>query len=305
MSSITLSYLIATKNKLPYLKRGLEKVIIQKKQDEEILIADGGSTDGTREYLESLKAQGKIDYFISEPDFGLAHALNKLIIIANGTLLKYLSDDDVFDFSIINECKRFMLEHPEIDLINTEGGSLNDPSRTQREHDPLQIVRTLDYSEKYKKWQNDHIPFYFCDLGVLFRRSSIPVVGGWNPSFPGPDIEFSLRVSAGKVNIAWFTGYSYVNISNPQSVSMVFMKKTKKLTDKLNKFYFDKNPELFIINKLRILKNKIISNFKLGKRKSHTEFDIQWSILAEISEKWIEIKNNQKKSEFIWKKDKN
>ena len=70
MPSITLSYLIVTKNKLPYLESSLEKVIDQKKPDEEILVADGGSTDGTKEYLAELKAQNKIDYFISEKDFG-------------------------------------------------------------------------------------------------------------------------------------------------------------------------------------------------------------------------------------------
>ena len=83
------------------------------------------------------------------------------------------------------------------------------------------------------------------------------------------------------------------------------MKKTKKLTDKLNKFYFDKNPELFIINKLRILKNKFRDNSIFKSKLPHIEFDTQLPELIKISEKWIEIKNNQKKSEFIWKKDKN
>ena len=93
-----LSYIIATKNKLPYLKMGLEKLIANKKPDEEILVADGASTDGTKEYLERLRRDGKIEDFISEPDYGLAHALNKLVLRSNGELLKYLSDDDVFDY---------------------------------------------------------------------------------------------------------------------------------------------------------------------------------------------------------------
>src|SRR3989344_129829 len=300
MPSITLSYLIVTKNKLPYLESSLEKVIDRKKPDEEILVADGGSTDGTKEYLAELKAQNKIDYFISEPDFGLAHALNKLIITAQGTLLKYLSDDDAFDFRVIESCKAFMLAHKEIDLINTEGGSLNDPSRMIGQDDPLQIVRTLNYLDNYNKWQNTHTPFYFCDLGVIFRHASIPIVGGWNPSFPGPDIEFSLRVSAGKANIAWHTGYSYINISNPQSVSIVYMKKTKRLTDKLNKFYFNKNPKSYIYDRLEVLKNKLRNNPRTKNKQRTVEFSVQWPTLVEISEKWMGIKNNQKNPEFIW-----
>ncbi len=298
--TITLSYIIATKNKLPYLKAGLEKLIAQKKPDEEILVADGASTDGTAEYLAELKAAGKIEYFVSEKDFGLAHALNKLVLASNATLLKYLTDDDAFDYATIRKCREFMLAHLEIDLVNTEGGSLNDPSRTIAQDDPLQIVRALTYKQPYRKWQEDHTPFYFCDLGIMFRRSSLPVIGFWNVLFPGPDIEFSLRTSKGRVNIAWYTGYSYVNISNPQSVSMVFMRKTKKLRERLTKFYFDRNPDSFMIERLKALRNKLRRGLK--RADAAMPFQEQWPQLVRIAEQWLELKNKQGRPEFLWKR---
>jgi hypothetical protein len=223
--------------------------------------------------------------------------------MANGTLLKYLSDDDAFDYEAIAACKTFMLEHDEIDLINTEGGSLHNASRALRERNPLKVIRALNYVESYKRWQNDHKPFNFCDLGVMFRKSSLPIVGFWNPLFPGPDIEFSLRVSSGQVNIAWYTGYSYVNISNPQSVSLVYMKKIKNETDRLNKFYLNKNPDLFIVEKLKVLRNKLRSWFLFGNKTKlpPAEFQTQWPNLAAIAEKWLEIKNKERKPEFLWK----
>lgn len=300
---ISLSYIIATKNKLPYLKQGLEKLIAQKKDDEEILIADGASTDGTKEYLEKLKEDGKIDYFISESDSGLAHALNKLVLISNGILIKYLSDDDTFDYKTINLCKTFMLENTYIDLLNTEGGSLNNPSRISKEKDPLEIVRSLNYIDDYKKWQDTHKAFYFCDLGVIFRRSSLPVVGFWSPLFPGPDVEFSLRVSTGKVNIAWYSGYSYVNISNPQSVSIVHMKKTKSLTDRLSKFYLNKNPDSFFIEKIKIIKNKLKKIFSKKYKQIPIEFQTHWPKLVIVAEHWLEIKNKEKELKFLWNKE--
>ena len=79
-----LSYIIATKNKLPYLKIALEKLIANKKEGEEILVADGASTDGTKEYIEELERAGKIDFYISEPDYAESHALNKLFLKAQG-----------------------------------------------------------------------------------------------------------------------------------------------------------------------------------------------------------------------------
>jgi len=297
-----LSYIIATKNKLPYLKMGLEKLIANKKPDEEILVADGASTDGTKEYLERLRRDGKIEDFISEPDYGLAHALNKLVLRSNGELLKYLSDDDVFDYKTIAICKKFMLEHPEIDLVNTEGGSLNNPSKMLREKDPLHIVRSLNYVNEFKKWQIDHKPFYFCDLGILFRKSSLPVIGLWSALFPGPDIELSLRTSAGKVKIAWYTGYSYVNISNPKSVSVVFMERTKNLTDRLSKFYLGKNPESIFIVRIKILKNKLKIFFSPKEKQTPMNFQKEWPHITKVAEEWVNIKNSQAKTEFLWNK---
>jgi len=299
MNKITLSYILATRNKLPYLKGTLEKILANKTDSDEILIADGDSNDGTKEYLKNLKNEGKIDYYVSEKDAGLAHALNKLCLKANGELIKYLSDDDAFDFDVIKKCRDFMISNPDIDLVNTNGGSLNNPGRAITEKDPEQIVRSLDYLDPFKIWQASHAPFYFCDLGVLFRRDSLPVVGMWNSLFPGPDIEFSLRVSAGKSKIAWYSGYSYVNISNPKSISLTQMKKTNGLKTRLDKFYFNKNPDNFFKTKTRTLVNRLKGIGKPSSQENPQSFETQWSELINISEKWIKIKNSKSDLLFL------
>ncbi len=300
MKNISLSYILATRNKLPYLKGTLEKIIANRTTNDEILVADGDSSDGTKDYLDNLKNSGKIDYYISEKDAGLAHALNKLCLKANGELIKYLSDDDAFDFDVIKKCRDFMLSNPSIDLVNTNGGSLNNPSRTLTEKDPEQIVRSLDYLDPFKIWQKNHTPFYFCDLGVLFRKDSLPVVGMWNSLFPGPDIEFSLRVSAGKSKLAWYTGYSYVNISNPKSISLTQMKKTDGLKTRLDKFYLNKNPDNFLMKKIHILMNRLRGIGKPKSQDNPQNFETQWPELISISEEWIKLKNSKTDSKFIY-----
>jgi glycosyltransferase involved in cell wall biosynthesis len=58
----------------------------------EHVIVDGGSTDGTLELL--CEAEGV--RFVSEPDRGLTHALNKGIGMASGDVIGWLNADDVY-----------------------------------------------------------------------------------------------------------------------------------------------------------------------------------------------------------------
>lgn len=295
MSPITLSYVTSTKNKLPYLKDRIERLMVERRDGEEILIADGASTDGTREYLEELKKAGRIDYFVSEPDYGESEALNKLFLAAKGSLITLVTDDDVFNYPVMKTCKEFMLAHPKIDIVSTNGGSFHRTSEPL-DQDPLKLVRAFEYEENYKEWQRTHRPFKFCGLGIMFRRSSLPILGLWNLSFRAADAEFSFRITAGKAHIAWYTGYSFINVSNPQSVSIVYRKKIKNEFERLDKFYLDKNPEPYILQKIKVLIRKL----KIGNsRRSEGAFLAKWPQIAGVAEKWLEIKN-EKPGQFLY-----
>src|SRR3954451_8793310 len=56
------------------------------------VVVDGGSTEGTLELL--ARADGV--RYVSEPDRGLTHALNKGIGMATGDVIGWLNADDVY-----------------------------------------------------------------------------------------------------------------------------------------------------------------------------------------------------------------
>ena len=58
----------------------------------ELIVIDGGSDDGTVELLQQW--DGKIDYWLSEPDSGLYHAMNKGRAVAKGKFLFHLNAGD-------------------------------------------------------------------------------------------------------------------------------------------------------------------------------------------------------------------
>lgn len=297
---IALSYIIVTRNKLPYLKVILGKLIDNLKADEEIMVADGASTDGSREYLEGLKKAGSIGYLVSEPDFGVGHAMNKLILTARGALVKLITDDDAFDYPAIAACKAFMLAHPAIDMIGTEGGVLHTPSRVFDERQRDRAVRALAYAGDYRKWLADKKPFSFCELGVMFRRSALPVIGLRDLTFNRADMELSFRVTAGKVALAWYTGYTYVNIMNPQSASLTQMRKIKRETERLNKFYLDRDPDSFVIEKLKVARNRLRMGFGRGTKEPAGPFEQRWPQVLKTAEDWIGAMNAETKPEFIY-----
>lgn len=81
-------------NDKPGLEKTLKSITSQSWKDFEFLVIDGGSTDGSKELIESYT--DKIDYWISEPDKGVYNAMNKGIKAAKGDFVIFMNGGDVF-----------------------------------------------------------------------------------------------------------------------------------------------------------------------------------------------------------------
>jgi glycosyltransferase involved in cell wall biosynthesis len=268
--SISLSYVMTTFNKLAYLQVTLPYLLEACQQDEEIVIVDGGSTDGTAEFLKDLYQAGKIHQFLSEKDFGEAHGTNKAMLLARGTLIKIVTDDDMFSFSEINHCKQFMLENLKIDVLGFDGFGLN------------MVGRTVNYSRTnfmpgFKQWRINRKPFLFCGLSLIIRKSSIPYLGLFNPSFKIVDMEYSMRISALPANIAFYTGLAFVNIVGAASNSVKFNGLIERERKRVNSMYLNKRSSLSgAVANLKMLmvsvKHTIVKPKKTDNSQKYAEF---------------------------------
>ena len=81
------------------IKAAMDSVLSQQDADIEYIIIDGGSADGTVEYVGSLN--GQISRFVSEPDNGLYDALNKGIGLATGDVIGFVHADDLLACSTV------------------------------------------------------------------------------------------------------------------------------------------------------------------------------------------------------------
>ncbi len=89
ISVVTPSY-----NQGRFIGQTIESVLGQGYPNLEYIIVDGGSTDQTARIVSGYGNQ--INHFISEPDRGQSHALNKGFSLATGEILCWLNSDDQF-----------------------------------------------------------------------------------------------------------------------------------------------------------------------------------------------------------------
>ncbi len=87
-----ITIIIATFNAMVHLPECLESIRRLERNDLEIVIVDGGSTDGTIAYMQSL--QWPHLRWISEKDKGIYDALNKGARMASGKWVHFLGSDD-------------------------------------------------------------------------------------------------------------------------------------------------------------------------------------------------------------------
>lgn len=92
MPAPLVSIILVCRNPGLPVREALESIWAQTGPDHEIIVIDGASTDGTREWLEQQTA--RIGALVSESDNGIYDAMNKGIAAARGDWVFFLGSDD-------------------------------------------------------------------------------------------------------------------------------------------------------------------------------------------------------------------
>ena len=154
-------------NQVEYLEQTIKSVLSQKYPNLEYIIVDGGSTDGSVEIIK--KYEDRLSYWVSEPDKGHAHALNKGFAKATGDIMAWLNSDDIyFSWTLITVAEVFS-QHPDIEWITGRYSFIDRKGRLKGLHP---YIRTkFDYITDY----NGHMQ----QESVFWKRSLWQRTGGY------------------------------------------------------------------------------------------------------------------------------
>jgi len=126
-----ISVVIAVCNGKATLQQCLDSVTQQTYAHVELIVIDGGSTDGTVDLIRANAQQ--VTYWISEPDRGIYNAWNKALAQAKGEWVCFLGADDYFrDAQVLNQMAEQLVLVPseirvaygQIMLLNNAGSEL-------------------------------------------------------------------------------------------------------------------------------------------------------------------------------------
>ncbi len=102
-------------NQCAFLRRTMDSILGQRGMgtafDLQWLIIDGGSSDGTLDLLRAIDSRHV--RWISEPDRGQSHAINKGLAMADGDVVAWLNSDDLYTDSALATVAAAFERHPE------------------------------------------------------------------------------------------------------------------------------------------------------------------------------------------------
>jgi glycosyltransferase involved in cell wall biosynthesis len=157
------------------LPETLASVRAQAYPDVEHLIVDGGSTDGTLDLLE--EAEGV--RFVSEPDRGLTHALNKGIGMATGDVIGWLNADDVYLPGALDAVGNEFAARPEAEwatgrclIIDSTGREIRGP-----------IARYKDFLLRHYSYRALLTQNFVAAPATFVRRDALERVGLFDERF--------------------------------------------------------------------------------------------------------------------------
>lgn len=183
-----ISIITPSLNQGEFIEQTILSVLNQGYPDLEYIIIDGGSSDGTLDILRKYEHQLS---WISEPDRGQSHAINKGLRIVTGEVVAYLNSDDLYQPGALLRVGEFFVRHPKAEWVTGKCHIIN--------VDNVEIRKSITCYKniwlKLKSYRVLLVTDYISQPATFWRRCILDEVGYFDESlFYTLDYDYSLRV---------------------------------------------------------------------------------------------------------------
>ena len=176
------SIVVPSFNQGRFLAEALESLLAQDYPQLELLVADGGSTDDSREVIDRFA--DRLAWWSSEPDGGQANGLNRAFDHATGELLGWLNADDTLIAGAVSAAVDALDRNPDALLVYGDAIFVDESGNEKgRFH-----AEEMNVREMMRRCEDRIV-----QPGSLFRRSVWEEVGPLNGYF-ALDFELVARI---------------------------------------------------------------------------------------------------------------
>lgn len=249
-----ISVVIPSLNKARYIGKTIDSILSQDYPNFEIIIMDGGSTDGTLKVIEKYAQKfPEIVKYESKADKGQWHAINKGFAKAKGKILSFINADDVYEKGAFLEIERMYALN--IDSMWFAGrGNVIDAKG----------MKIAEWATMYKNiLQYINSRFFLLCTNYLMQPSVFVTKSAWDRfgPFTGTKkfvMEYDLWLKLSKIKMPIITN-KYLSSFRIEP-STISKKSTKELLNEDEKVIkrYTSNPLILLIHKLHNLGRVVV-----------------------------------------------
>jgi hypothetical protein len=179
------SVVIPSLNQARFLRDALDSVLCQDYPSTQVIVMDGGSTDGS---VDILKEYADRIRFVSEPDLGQSHAINKGMALAQGHIVSWLNSDDRLMPGAIGKAVAALRANPDAAMLYGEGELIDEAGA---------VTARFGATQPFDLWVLIHVWDYILQPTVFMRAEQFHAVGGLDESLHyGMDWDLWIRLGS-------------------------------------------------------------------------------------------------------------
>lgn len=179
-----MSVVVPSFNQARHLREALDSILSQDHPGLEVLVMDGGSTDGS---VEILRGYGDRIAFVSERDRGQSDAINRGFARARGEIVAWLNSDDRYLPGAVRAAASALAARPDAGMVYGDGELIDEDGH---------VLGPFAATQPFDLWTLVHVSDFIMQPTVFMRADAVREAGGLDESLRyGMDWDLWIRLA--------------------------------------------------------------------------------------------------------------